>query len=269
MTNTSFPHSAKDGAQDPLGRFFALALAAHVVAAGVVAAASFFLDLELFSRDEFEKTEIIQSSVRVDVVAMPKLTVQELKKATPSPPASDSADETPEAAEPASSSDVEYKTRSDAKKKKVELSSLLKNLSERKTEKARRRKRKGPALSAKELGALVMEGNKVSKGQALVGDSLKQAQGEFAEYVAAIPGHVRPHWKLPSYLIDKGLRARIRVYISENGKILRTEIYQSSGEQEFDRRALRALKKTETLPPPAKTIRSALAAGKVVLGFPL
>lgn len=251
--------------EDSLKRFFLLALAAHVAAAALAAGASFFLGMDLFPGEPAKDVQIIQSSVRVDVVAMPKLTVQELKKINPAQSApSDPVEQTPKEAQAPSKTDVEFKTE-----KKVELSSLLSSLSSKRTEKAKKRKKKGPSVAAKELSSLVMEGNRVSKGQALVGDSLQAAQGEFAEYVAALPGHVRPHWKLPSYLMEKELRARIRVYISDNGKIVKTEIYESSGVKEFDRRALSALEKTGILPPPSKSIRSLLAGGQVVLGFPL
>lgn len=253
--------------EDSLGRFFALALGVHVLFVGAFAALSLLLGLEFFSSEKYEDIELIQSAVRVDVVAMPKLTVQELKNMEPQAPAADTEDEAPKAADAQASSEVEFKTE-----KKVELSSLLSSLSSRKVEKAKKRKDqkdKGPALSAKELNSLVMEGNKVSKGQALVGDSLGAAQSDFADYVAAIPGHIRPFWKLPSYLLEKELKARIRVFISENGKIIKTQIYESSGVAEFDRRALEALNKAGILPVPEKSIRSRLAAGQVVLGFPL
>ena len=250
--------------EDSLGRFFALALGVHVLFVGAFAALSLLLGLEFFSSEKYEDIELIQSAVRVDVVAMPKLTVQELKNMEPQAPAAETQDEAPKAADAQAPSEVEFKTE-----KKVELSSLLSSLSSRKVEKAKKKKDKGPALSAKELNSLVMEGNKVSKGQALVGDSLGAAQSDFADYVAAIPGHIRPFWKLPSYLLEKDLKARIRVFISENGKIIKTQIYESSGVAEFDRRALEALNKAGILPAPEKSIRSRLAAGQVVLGFPL
>lgn len=253
--------------EESLARFFILALGAHVLVVAGFVLASLLVGLDMFRSDEIKDAELIQSAVRVDVVAMPKFTVQELKKIEPQAPAADAVEETPKASAGAQSdSDVEFKTE-----KKVELSSLLSNLSSRKvdTPKKEKKKQKGSALSAKELNALVMEGNKVSKGQALVGDALKAAQGEFADYVSAIPGHIRPYWKLPSYLMDRDLRARIRVYISENGKILKTQVYESSGVEEFDRRALGALEKAGVLPAPEKSIRSRLAAGQVVLGFPL
>lgn len=250
--------------EDSLKRTFTIALALHVIIGLLLTGLSFLFDMGIFQSTTEEAPEYLQSAVRVDVVAMPKLTVQELKNMSPEAPASASKDTAPEAKAATSESDTEFKTE-----KKVELSSLLSSLSSRKTEKAKKKKNKGPALDSKALNDLAMEGNKVSKGQSLVGDALKENQGEFASYVSSIPARVRPHWKLPSYLIEKDLKARIRIYISENGKILKTEIFESSGVDEFDRRALQALKATGILPAPDKGIRSRLAAGQVVLGFPL
>ena len=109
----------------------------------------------------------------------------------------------------------------------------------------------------------------MSKGQALVGDALKAVQGAYVEYVSAIPAFVRPYWKLPSYLLNKDLRARIRIFVSQDGRIIKTEIYESSGVEEFDRRALGALNKTGSLPAPDKSLWGRLSAGDVILGFPL
>lgn len=250
--------------EDSLKRTFTIALALHVLLGLLLTAISFLFDMGIFQSTTEEAPEFLQSAVRVDVVAMPKLTVQELKNMEPEAPASDVKETDPKAAVAPSESETEFKSE-----KKVELSSLLSNLSSRKTEKAKKKKNKGPSLDSKTLSALAMEGNKVSKGQSLVGDALKENQSEFASYVSGIPARVRPHWKLPSYLIEKNLKARIRIYISENGKILKTEIYESSGVDEFDRRALQSLKATGILPSPDKSIRSRLASGQVVLGFPL
>lgn len=254
--------------EESLGKFFAFALGAHVALIAIGVLASFFFDMDFLSKEDFKKQEIIQSSVRVDVVAMPKFTVQELKKAQPelaaNPPAVETAEKSPNEGVADSKSEVEFKTQ-----KKINLSSLLGNISSKKIKKRAKKKKNAPSLSAKELNSLVMEGNKLSKGQALVGDSLNAAEGVFAEYVASIPSKVRPYWKLPSFLLEQDLRARIRIFISENGKILKTQIYESSGVEEFDRRALEALNNAGLLPVPEKSIRSRLAAGQVVLGFPL
>tara|TARA_Y100000780_G_scaffold232595_1_gene268710 strand:+ start:12830 stop:13621 length:792 start_codon:yes stop_codon:yes gene_type:complete len=260
----SFLHSNRLK-NDSLGKFFSLALSAHVLLAAFAYLISFVFNFQLFESKN-KNADVIQSSVRVDVVGMPKFTVQELKNLDPTATSvGQKVDSTPKKAEVESKSDVEFKTT----EKKVKLSSLFSSLSKRPVKKAKKRKKKGSVLSAKELNSLALEGNKVSKGQSLVGDSLKGAQGAYIEYVSAMPSYVRPYWKLPSYLLDKGLKARIRVYVSQSGRIIKTEIYESSGVGEFDKRALEALKKTGSFPAPEKSIWTRLTSGDVILGFPL
>src|SRR5690606_4181050 len=81
-------------------------------------------------------------------------------------------------------------------------------------------KKKGSAQgSIKNLDSLVLEGNKLSKGGALVGDYSEGEVSEMNEYVQALPELIRVHFKLPSYLMDQDLRCRIAVYISSNGDV--------------------------------------------------
>ena len=215
------------------------------------------LNLNFFHKKiEFEET--IQSAVKVDIVGMPKLTVQELKEFKVS--------EMQKGDEEAKPEDIKAQETSS----NVDLGSLLTNLSKKKkVRKKRAKKTYGSALSQKELKALVNEGNKISKGEAVVGDSLKESRSQFAQYASRLPSHVRPFWKLPTYLLEKNLACRIQVYISKTGEVLRTVIVQSSGVEEYDSRAMRAIKAANPFPVPEGDIATFLSAGQVVLGFPL
>ena len=209
---------------------------------------------------QIEIEDTIQSSVKVDVVGMPKLTVQELKqfKATD---LQKGETEDPKAIEEPAPEEVE---------EKVDLGNLLSNLSKKKVAKKRPKKKKfGNALSQKELKSLVLEGNKLSAGEAVVGDSLENARTVLGQYASTLPSHVRPFWKLPSYLLNKDLSARIRVFLSDSGKVLRTEITKTSGVDDFDQRALRAIKQANPFPAPEAEIAKMTTSGAIVLGFPL
>jgi TonB family protein len=215
--------------------------------------------------------KVIQSSVRVDVVAMPKFTVQELKKMKVQAPVPEVKGE-----------EIEKKTKEDIikpddivikkVKKKINLKSLLANLG-KKEKKIKVRKGSNTGKidleSKRQLKKLILEGNKVSAGTSTVGDTTSLDQTKFSNYVSALPNFIRPHWKLPSYLMDKDLKCRIRLYIASNGKILNTEVYESSGVDEFDQKALQSLQNISSFPKPEGEIVSRLASGEVVLGFPL
>lgn len=219
------------------------------------------LDFKL-TPDDIRIEETIQSSVRVDVVGMPKLTVQELKefKATD---IQKGETEDPKAIEQPTEKVEEVSN-------KVDLGNLLSNLSKKKVAPKKNKKKKfGSTLSQKELNSLVLEGNKISQGESVVGDSLENDRTVLGEYASKLPSHVRPFWKLPSYLLNKDLSARIRVFLSDSGKVLRTEIIKSSGVEDFDQRALRAIKQANPFPAPSNEITKLTTSGAIVLGFPL
>lgn len=255
--------------EDKLQKYLMIAVAIHLFV--VLSAYLFqqFLGIDWFQNTKaIKEIKIIQSSVRVDVVAMPKFTVQELKKMEIAPPSQDEKNEEVKPSVDNSKSDLEFKQKA----KKVDLSNLLSNLSKKKTAKGKQKKAKGhEKLNAhrSQLRKLVLEGNKVSAGTSLVGDSLAEENTEFSNYVSSLSNFVRPYWKLPSYLLEKDLKCRIRIFIGSNGKILRTQIYESSGVAEFDQKAMTALKQVKVFPAPKKTILTRVAAGDVVLGFPL
>ncbi len=258
--------------EDRFNRYFGLAVAFHILLLALGFGISKVMDLDIFKIENDPKDlKIIQSSVRIDVVAMPKFTVQELKKMKVSEPVVEQKGE-----------EVKEKAKEDIikpddiviekKEPKVNLKNLLSNLSKNeKKVKVKKGKKSGEldSKSKKELQQLILEGNKVSAGTSTVGDSLAVEKTMFNDYVSALPNMVRPYWKLPSYLMDQGLQCRIRVFIASNGKILNTEIYESSGNNEFDQKALNSLKQVSSFPQPQSEITARLASGAVVLGFPL
>jgi TonB family protein len=257
---------------DKFEKYLSLALGFHGALIAVGFGLSFLLGLSLFSKSPLnKKLNVIQSSVRVDVVAMPKFTVQELKKMKVQAP-------TPEV----KGEDISKKVAEDIikpddivikkVKKKINLKNLLSNLGKKEKKiKIKKGSKKGKIdlESKKQLKKLILEGNKVSAGTSTVGDNTSLDQTMFSNYVSALPNFVRPHWKLPSYLMDKDLKCRLRIFIGSNGKILNTEIYESSGVEEFDKKALQSLSSISSFPKPDGDIVSRLAAGEVVLGFPL
>lgn len=257
---------------DRFNRYFVIAIAFHILLIVLGIGVTRLMELDIFKiKSEPTNLEIIQSSVRIDVVAMPKFTVQELKKMKVTEPVIEEKGE-----------EVKEKAKEDVIKPddiviekqepKLDLNNLLSNLSKKeKKVKIIKGKKTGEldSKSKKELRNLILEGNKVSAGTSTVGDSLAVEKTMFNDYVSALPNMVRPYWKLPSYLMDQGLQCRIRVFIASNGKILNTEIYESSGNSEFDKKALNSLKQISSFPQPQSEITARLASGAVVLGFPL
>lgn len=220
--------------------------------------------------------EIIRSSVRVDVVGMPKFTVQELKKmeAEPVMPAEpevakgvNNETKVDEAEDVIKKDDLVIQEAAKVKKKNSFMN-ILSDYSNKKVSPKEQKKGKATGASNKNLDALIVEGNRLSQGSALVGGYSDEANSEFGSYVQTIPGAIRAHWRLPSYLLDKDLRCRIKIFLSVNGALLKSEIVESSGVPEFDERAIAALKAT-TFPKPSDAVGTRLTNSGIILGFPL
>lgn len=250
--------------KDSFNRFIVYAFALHVLVLGagiLVKDFSFNANVD----NEAKKLQIVRSAIRVDVVEMPRLTVQELKK-TPTTKMDENAKLDNEVAP------VIEKGEAQGPEESVELASLLNKLSSKQVDRPVKKAEKKQKISSdlrKELGKIVVAGNKVSKGVSVVDDSPSENLDDLNRYAAQLPSYIRPFWKLPSYLMREELQARVRVYIDRNGSLIKADIYQSSGKSEFDQRAIKAVRSVSGFPRPDESIISRLAAGDVILGFPL
>jgi colicin import membrane protein len=222
-----------------------------------------------------QNVEIIRASVRVDVVGMPKFTVQELKTIQ--------AEAVPKAEPEPKGEEVEKKAKIDSpdlikkddlviqekgEKKKSSFMSLISDYSSKKV--SPRDQKKGQKTSTNtNLDSLIIEGNRLSKGSALVGDYSDEQNSEFSAYVQGLPELVRNQWKLPSYLKDQNLKCRIAVYLASSGEVVKTDIIESSGQEEFDARAERAIREAAPFPKPSSQVASRLSSSGVILRFPL
>ncbi len=224
--------------------------------------------------------KLMNTAVRVDVVGMPKYSLQELKSmklptlATEVKTTHQQKAATSSTFEGAYKADDEYKKLNKTKK----LNDILANLSKKKIIKQAKNAKganeenesDSKTLSTEQINKLVLEGNKVSKGTALVGDSSDEVMMEFAQYANTIPDLIRKHWRLPTYLMNnENLKCRIRIYISSDGKLLKAEVYEGSGVDEYDQKALRAVKDVKAFPTPSKAIVHRVSSGDLLLGFPL
>ncbi len=258
---------------DPLSKYIL-----YVLLGFVVIGVSLYLLSIKFGRVSLEENinlKVIQSSVRVDVVGMPKFTLKELRNMETVQTSTESVETTNTQA--SDDSDI-VKLQDESKKEEIKPStdflSKIKSLSKQKKIEIKKEKKsndetKKNTVNLNKLNDLILEGNKVSSGTAIAG---KQAQEDLTlleRYLSKIPQYVKPHWKLPSYLKEKpDLRCRIRIFINSKGKIFKTDVIEASEEPEYDAMALAAISKT-TLPAPSGAVLESLLKGVAVLGFPL
>lgn len=161
---------------------------------------------------------------------------------------------------------------------------LIKNLGTKKVKtlkRAKRRKRVDNSLGVKFGGKnskiiknLLIEGNKISKGENIIEGKtlLKEEEGlqVITDYISKVRRSVRSYWKLPEYLKDnKNYRCRIQIFISDDGSLMRLNVIEASGNEEFDKRALQTVEMAAPFPPVDPIIRKRVLNGDLILGFPL
>ena len=222
-----------------------------------------------------DKVEIIRSSVRVDVVGMPKFTVKELKEMQAEPVAKPVPE--PEGAKVEAKTETEDIIKKDdiviqekgapPAKKKTSFLSMINDYSSKKVAPSERKKG-AKASTNKALDSLILEGNRLSKGGALVGEYSDSDNSELAQYVQSLPELVRVHFKLPTYLKEQNLRCKVVVFISPSGSVIKTEIRESSGSDEYDARAEKAIRDASPFPKPPEAVAARITPG-ISLNFPL
>ncbi|TDJ06854.1 MAG: TonB family protein [Deltaproteobacteria bacterium] len=208
---------------------------------------------------EMPKITQVVSAIRVDLVAMPKYTLRELKKLSAAASAAKiipTKDKGPTYLKKGKQKSLKDLLRGEAGK---ELSVKAKG----KTKKTAKRNK-----YAKELGGLILQGNKISKGWAIVGDTREMILDEFGKYMASLPDYIRPNWKLPANLMKKKLNCRVQVFIGSKGELKKAKMFKSSGNGEYDRKAMEAVRET-SFPIPSKNIKEKARKGQILLGFPL
>lgn len=158
---------------------------------------------------------VIYPSIRVDIVAMPKLTIRELKSMTAS--AADSEESVLEKKVGPSEDTPTFKKLG----KRKNFLSILRDLSKKKLEAKKRNKKK---LDSVELKEIIFAGNKISRGSSLTGKSEEAIISEYIQFGEMIISKIKPFWKLPSYLKEQNLSNQIQVFISPSGSVLKTII---------------------------------------------
>lgn len=238
---------------------------------------AFFLLPKSIKELFFTKTPlVIREYVQVDIVGMPRLTKKELQKVSNKINHEASVVKKLKTAEEIKAP-VKEKLENGPKKNSKEITSFLNNMAKRKViKKGKTSDKKNSVRKVGRLGnklgrleRLALEGNTLSRGAVAVGDNVGFSDDDYQIYLSSIPSQVRPFWKLPSYLSGKSLKARVKIRIDSNGRIISMDVIESSGVEEFDQRALSSVKSVKIFTAPSKSIREFLAIKGIVLGFPL
>ncbi len=230
-----------------------------------------------------ENLELVQASVRVDMVAMPKYTLAELKNVSAG--VEEAKEENSNDKEDASAAvnkaleakkaaqeenDKEALFEEENKKKRSNFLSKLKEIGSKDLSDKNKSREKGlNGENSSKLKNLVLAGNKLSTGVQIYGSGNSASMTLFGAYVASIPDRVRPHWRLPSFLMGKNLRCRVRVWLNIDGSVRKAEVYESSGNPDYDQRSVEAVHSASPFPSLKDEFKNRALNGDILLGFPL
>ena len=90
---------------------------------------------------------------------------------------------------------------------------------------------------------------------------------EVVKYFTLMKDHIKMYWSLPQELKVMQLRAEVYVEIGDNGVVLKRQIKESSGNEEFDVRVLETIERASPFPRPIPSVQKTLSEG-VVFVFP-
>lgn len=225
---------------------------------------------------------LIQSSVRVDMVEMPKYTLNELKNVSSGEIEVKNQEQEIKSLKTESKEILKEEIKKEEKNeaptfeefnkvKRESFLSKLKQIGKKKINNDKNEKEEIGLHGEKEtdLKKLVLAGNKLSNGAAIYGDGTASDLTTFQAYAGRLPDLVRPNWRLPSFLMGKKLKCRVRVWIAQNGEIVRAEVYQTSGDNEYDQKAIEAVKASSPFPKLSNDLVKRGLNGDIALGFPL
>lgn len=220
-----------------------------------------------------------KQSIRVDVVDLPTLKMQELNSVDLSKEASSNVkpEKKEEVVTPAPPSPTVMKLpddkstliKKDSKDtKKPEDKSRLAEI--QKGLRAEAKRQEILSKFKKEVNAdssnkrPVLGGNIISKGGSVHGGVADESE----EYTALITTHVQKFWAQPVFSAGTNLRARVLVKLSPTGRVLSKELIRSSGRKEFDTSAMEAVEAADPFPAPPDVLKRIALQGGLECGFP-
>jgi TonB family protein len=211
---------------------------------------------------------VLPTAVRVDLVAMPKLTLKELKNLDINLTSSGKSLGQKSLAPPPPTSDDPQAYQVAAKKSRQDFKAMLQAEAQKAQGQVAQAKAVSDAQAKKHLADLALAGNILAKGNALTGESQQAEVSAINAYAGQVRDLVRAYWRLPSYLQDKNLRCVVHIFINAQGTLLKARVAASSHNAEFDRWALTAAQQTSYPAPPEEAKNSIIRHG-LKLVFPL
>lgn len=217
---------------------------------------------------------LLRPTIHVDLVDLPSQTKapeQELDTSLPIKEDVKAPEEEKSETEPdAFKKEIDKPKEKSPEAIKEDAKAALKKLKEE-VEKKKRLDREAKINSEKdklkrleEKARQAIRGNQVNQGTSLDGVMDKT----FNAYLGHVSEKIKSNWALPTWLQSRNLRASVRIYIDEQGRISRFLFTQKSPDESFDNYVADAIKKSTFAPPPAEMARL-LGNSGIEVAFPL
>lgn len=215
-------------------------------------------------------------ALRVDIVGLPDVLKKDLKNIprTPAP----ETEQKPEPAKPLPPPVVTPPAKTPPPKEQAEPDEMVLKPTQQQT-KAREKKMKSALDRIRALekindevnsnnkpSAMVVKGNKVSKGSSLSPDA---KEAEENSYFDAVRDKLQDNWALPVWLARQQLSAQILVRIDASGHVSGLTFMKPSGNAQFDAAVRKTVSDSQPFPPPPTEIVDSIGSRGVLVGFPL
>jgi TonB family protein len=210
----------------------------------------------------------IKSAIRVDVLDLPSQKLSELQDVDISQEV-DTEDKPKEDNKNKMLLPEESKDPKNAGKKDKNTQKRMQELRDELRNEARRQalidKLKKEQSQSNKMKRQALAGNKLSEGYSLTGDVAKD--GDI--HAGKVKSHLYKFWKLPGWMQNsKKLRTQILVKLAPDGRVLSKNVYQSSGNSEYDGYALQAIEAADPFPAPPDSLKKIYLEEGMLCAFP-
>jgi colicin import membrane protein len=277
--NPAVPAAPRSNYDRDISRGFKLSIFAHIALALVL----------LVKTVAFPgKSIIIPPTLRVDVVGLPDLLKQDLKKAPDAradeaiqkalkqaeeaakkiePPKPVKAPKAPEPVEKAEPDEMVLKpkqiqaaNKEKEKRREKKLMSALDRIRALEKISDDTKPRKTAA------SATLIKGNKISKGSSLSGDA---RESDVANYFDSVRDRLQNNWEIPIWFKNQGISAKVQIFIDRSGRLRNFRFIKPSGNAQFDDAVKRTISESQPFPLPPDDVVSTVMVDGILVGFPL
>ncbi len=278
----AFPAAPKNAYDKDLGRGFRISVAVHISLALLLLIRAVVLPGKPIS---------LVPTLRVDVVGLPDLLKQDLKKA-PDSRANDAIEKALKQAEDAAKKieppkPLKIPKASEPVEKAEPDEMVLKpkpiQAAQREKEKTKHREKKlksaldriraldkisddSKPRKTSAASSVLIKGNKISKGSSLSGDAV---ESDVANYYDSVRDRLQNNWEIPIWFKNQGLSAKVQLFIDRSGRLRNFHFIKPSGNAQFDDAVKRTVSESQPFPAPPDDVVSTVLVDGILVGFPL